>query len=104
MTTIFLMGIGKAIPPNARASQSMVFPAITVLLRIRSANSAIARKANLFPRTHKLCADQIDVTVGCILVCDRLHHERIICAEHSSHRKLPANICGCDNSLPTVLP
>ncbi len=61
-------------------------PTIAVLLRVGPANASAPYETELFPDHEELCANQIDITVRCILVLDGLHDERIIRSEHSAHR------------------
>ena len=60
-------------------------PTIAVLLGIGSANASAPYEAELFPDHEEFCANEVDITVRCILVVDGLYDEGIIRSEHSAN-------------------
>jgi len=53
-------------------------------LCVGPANSGASQKAEFFSDRERLCASQINISVGCILVFDGLRNEWIICSVHSA--------------------
>ena len=80
----FLDGNWESDPAERPSFPIYRVPTIAVLLCVGPANPSVRYESELFPDREKLCADQIDIAVGCVLVLNRLDDERIIRAEHST--------------------
>lgn len=59
-------------------------PAVAVLLCVGSANAGAPYKTELFPDHEEFCANEVDITVRCILVLDGLYDEGIIRSEYGA--------------------
>jgi len=60
-------------------------PTIAVLLRVGPANASAPYETELFPDHEELCANEVDITIRCILMLDSLYDEWIIRSEDSTH-------------------
>src|ERR1700733_1458487 len=57
--------------------------AVAVFLSVRAANTASAQECELLSESEQLSSHSVDVPVCCILMCNKLDNEGIICSEHA---------------------